>query len=693
MRYALAVRALTSFFLGLGCISIVGSELWPKQDERWDSRFALNDDKAGPLVVHGQSLFSGGKTVSRWDGANWVSLGQTDGGVAQMLSLSNLLYVAGSFTAIDGVPAQSIAVWNGQKWAGLSSAQRAPKGKITSITQYTNGTVLVVEETEQDFQGKTTILLWNGKRWQPFGETIRRGTSCTVQQIAGNTRGDLYARLYFEDKTEDGWGGSIMRWENGRWRDLPRQPRKDGAHVIAVSESGQLVAGGEFYERPELKGVAVWNSEDWNGLGEGLDGYALSLVFHKDALLVGGCFGSAGGVKSRGLAKWDGKKWTGFGGGMSGGGFVAWDGPTGGGTSDMTSVGCIAAREEEVYITGRFTAAGEAGASGLAHWDGRKWRSMADSNHQGVSGRIKSLSVIGSNVFAAGTFTAAGNVAAPGLACWNSKSWSNVPGLTWSLGFSASASDGNRLFVATQGANSQLFCWNGANWEPLKSPIVDWVAALACRRKEIYAGGYSVARLLNGAWTLPGDGLWGHSTSIRALAVHPNGDVYVGGSFHQTRDGRVLLLKIARWDGERWNRLGDGVGQVDDLARVNAIAIQGTNVYVGGNFQSAGKGPANAIACWDGARWKALAEGVTGGINAIVCDGANVYVGGKFTQAGNIPATNVAMWDGKQWSSLGSGVNGRVGAMAVQGRSLYLGGEFTIAGGKPSVNFARWELQ
>src|ERR1044071_3361393 len=51
--------------------------------------------------------------------------------------------------------------------------------------------------------------------------------------------------------------------------------------------------------------------------------------------------------------------------------------------------------------------------------------------------------------------------------------------------------------------------------------------------------------------------------------------------------------------------------------------------------------------------------GVTGGaVNAIAISGSNVYVGGTFDAAGDISANYIAKWDGTTWSTLGSGMNG-----------------------------------
>ena len=50
-------------------------------------------------------------------------------------------------------------------------------------------------------------------------------------------------------------------------------------------------------------------------------------------------------------------------------------------------------------------------------------------------------------------------------------------------------------------------------------------------------------------------------------------------------------------------------------------------------------------------------------IRAVAVDGKNIYVAGDFTVAGNLVANHIAMWDGTAWHPLGSGLNGAVFAM------------------------------
>jgi hypothetical protein len=81
-----------------------------------------------------------------------------------------------------------------------------------------------------------------------------------------------------------------------------------------------------------------------------------------------------------------------------------------------------------------------------------------------------------------------------------------------------------------------------------------------------------------------------------------------------------------------------------------------------------------------------------------VCRGS-LFVGGEFQGAGKVPVQNIARWDGSSWHAaetrlgwgpLGSGTNGRVYALVDYDGDLYVGGSFSYAGGKPSWRIARW---
>ena len=86
----------------------------------------------------------------------------------------------------------------------------------------------------------------------------------------------------------------------------------------------------------------------------------------------------------------------------------------------------------------------------------------------------------------------------------------------------------------------------------------------------------------------------------------------------------------------------------------------GPGLYVTGDFDYAGEGPAAGIAMWNGSLWWPLGSGLgqTGdGRELKVFEdqsggGPALFVAGDFSWAGGIPTPRVARWDGASWSGL-----------------------------------------
>ncbi len=195
------------------------------------------------------------------------------------------------------------------------------------------------------------------------------------------------------------------------------------------------------------------------------------------------------------------------------------------------------------------------------------------------------------------------------------------------------------------------------------------------------------------------------SDYVDALAVSGS-DLYVGGGFSNAA-GIPQADNVARWDGAAWSALGSnghGNGAFNDS--VFALAVSGDNLYAGGVFvNAAGIPAADYIARWNGSAWSALGSNGTrngAALNAqafaLAVSGTNLYVGGRFTNAAGIPAADtIARWNGSAWTALGSNgagggaLKGEVDALAVSGTGLYAGGGFTNAAGMPQADYiAGW---
>lgn len=201
---------------------------------------------------------------------------------------------------------------------------------------------------------------------------------------------------------------------------------------------------------------------------------------------------------------------------------------------------------------------------------------------------------------------------------------------------------------------------------------------------------YFITRSPAGVWQILGAS--GANGVVRAIAVGPNGDVYVGGDF--TDFGGSGADFLARWNGSSWGVVGSATA-VNNSVYALEFGPDGT-LYVGGAFTNAG-GVANAdnIATWNGSAWGALSTGAVGSVLAIaVTSMGTLYVGGAFSAIGASGADNVAYWNGSAWSNLASdtAINSTVYAVEIGvGDILYVGGAFTDAGGVANADrVASW---
>lgn len=209
---------------------------------------------------------------------------------------------------------------------------------------------------------------------------------------------------------------------------------------------------------------------------------------------------------------------------------------------------------------------------------------------------------------------------------------------------------------------------------------------------------------------------------VQCMAMDSSGNMYVGGKFRSIggntigmkwdtlpggviqgtpiRDSLIVLNNIAKWDGTRWSSLDSGltVGNLPNLyPGVNAILVQGTDVYVGGFFFQAGSVDVRHIAKWNGTQWSAVGQGFTDEVHALAALGTDIYAGGKFQKiwAGD-SVKGIAKWNGTAWSSLSvklaNAYTGRpvVSAITPSGTDLYVGGYFTLTNAENAVSIAKW---
>jgi len=438
----------------------------------------------------------------------------------------------------------------------------------------------------------------------------------------------------------------------------------------------------------------TFSDEHWTSLdvSTGVDSEVNAMAVDAGgALYIGGHFTMAGGTSANYVAKWNGSEWSALGAGLNG------------------PVTALAISGSDLYAGGFFTSAGGNSATNIAHWNGTSWTALGS----GVNNQVVALAVSGNDVYVGGYFTMAGGKSANYVAKWNpTTGWSPLGsgvGVSGPNNFVyALAVSGSDLYVggafATAGGNAatNIAKWNASGWSALGSGIgghFPFLEALAVSGTDLYAGGYfttaggnaatNIAKWNGSTWSALGSGMGGGaeagSAFVVALAVSGT-NVYVGGSF--TNASGVGVKCVAKWNGNTWSALGAGVD-----GQCYALAMSGGQLYAGGSFRSVGGIDANHLAKWNGSVWSPLkAGGLNSVVHAVAMSSAgDLYVGGAFTKAGNSNANYVAKWNGSDWSSLGAGLNGSVNAIVVSGTDVYVGGDFSRAGGNIATNIAKWD--
>lgn len=179
-------------------------------------------------------------------------------------------------------------------------------------------------------------------------------------------------------------------------------------------------------------------------------------------------------------------------------------------------------------------------------------------------------------------------------------------------------------------------------------------------------------------------------TSINAVGIAADGNVYVGGLFSNLA-GVAAADGVAKWDGSAWTALGSGTtGNTVDIA-----AGAADDIYYVGTFTSmGGVSDTNFIAKWNGSAWVSVKDVDTGTFlsTVILDDAGNVYVGGDITSIGGVTVSGVAMYNGTSWVSLAAGPGTYVQSLAFDSSGLlYAGGSFTTIAPRLAVwNGSTW---
>jgi hypothetical protein len=552
------------------------------------------------------------------------------------------------------------------------------------------------------------IAMWDGIAWHPLGS----GLNGVVSAMAVDGRGHLYVVGSFTQA-----GGKpanfIARWDGQEWGALGAGI-EGKVFAIALDACGNVYVGGifQFAGGTQTHAVARWDGSNWYALGAGLSSQYDPPIVHVNALsvdrfgylYVGGVFTHAGGKLANNVARWDGTEWTPLGSGIER-------------KPPLTEVWSLAADGRgKLYVGGEFTSAGGITAHNLAEWDGEKWSEVGGGveTDEAYTSVVDSIVTDGGNIYVGGTLASAGGTLVGRVAKWDGATWENLNGGVYWEEWIASVQgmaldrDGNLVvggrFSLAGGKNAnQVALWDGNDWNALgsdRSVSGDVSAMIPDRQGGFYvagpfiaAGGLVVNHVAHwdgDSWSGLDGGVSGGQYGPRALALALDsvGNLYVGGDF--TSAGGTAVNNIAKWVGDHWEALGSGID-----GTVNSLAIDSQdNLYVGGFIVTAGSVPVKNIAKWTGTDWVALGNGLVDTLSILAVDAEDRLIAGGDFYSGRPTPYNLTCWDGTTWEILDIPLHGSVGALLVDGNTLYIGGSligkmqdgiFTQIGGDLSI--------
>jgi hypothetical protein len=220
------------------------------------------------------------------------------------------------------------------------------------------------------------------------------------------------------------------------------------------------------------------------------------------------------------------------------------------------------------------------------------------------------------------------------------------------------------------------------------------------------AGGVACANLVHIKRDRSVDRAWCPAPDGTVFAlVRVGRRLYVGGDF-ETIGGRVrpAIAALRTDDGaaSRWNAHARSTVDVEcgcNSREVSALAVRGASLYVGGFFSAIGGRPRDWLAALDVATAKARAwrprlrprsYRENARVDAIAVSASTVYVAGRFSTVNRQLRANVAAIDAtsgalKPWHP---NANDEVDTIVLAGSRVYLGGVFTRIGGRARPSLA-----
>jgi len=590
-------------------------------------------------------------------------------------------YIGGSFTHVGGVPRGNLAHIRANKtldpgWhpsAADKVRALAKSGSTVYIGGDFNGADSINGTATRNYAAAVDATTGAVKSWDPNLKDIVEALAASGSKV--------YIGGYFNgpnavNGTTTRNRAAAVDTTNGTV-DPNWDPNVTGI-VATLAVSGSTVyLGGFFNGAHSINGVSgptrnyAAAVDTTNGIDTGWDAnlsnFVLALAVSGSKVYIGGFFHGAGSVNGNGAIT---RNYAAAVDPTSGTVDSGWDpnlhGP----------VRAIAASGGTVYLGGDFNGPNSINGSltrnSLAAVDATS--GAATAWNPNVNSIVFALAVSGSTVGAGGLFSSIGGVSRNGAAALNPAdgkptAWNpNVNGAVYSMAVSGStvylggsfsgagAINGNMAITRNRAAAVDATTGTVNGWNPNLSDVP---LALVVSGSRVYIGGlFHGPNSVNGNTTRnyaatvdttngTVDPNWDPNLTDRAFALAVSGSkVYIGGFFHGAgsvnANGAITRNYAAAVDTT--NGTVDPSWDPNLNARVFALALSGSKVYLGGSFNGAGSVNANGAITRNYAAAVDATNGTVNGWNpnlgdsvlGLAVSGHTVYIAGNFNGPNSI---------------------------------------------------------
>ena len=161
-----------------------------------------------------------------------------------------------------------------------------------------------------------------------------------------------------------------------------------------------------------------------------------------------------------------------------------------------------------------------------------------------------------------------------------------------------------------------------------------------------------------------------------------NNILYIGGGFEQINNLRTKA--IIKYDGVKFDTLGAGLdpqwASFFSPTIIRKTIIFQNKLYVGGQFEKAGKYYSPNLARWNGVDWDTVNFNPNGVVKSMEVYKNELYVMGDFDTIAGTACHNVAKYNGTNWQSLSFPFSTSMVDIAIFQDTLYATGPFYQSG-------------